>query len=457
MPTRTTFSLLLNLLVLAIAVFFLVTPSPTFAAAIEKVLYSFCSASGCADGSGPSSGPIFDAAGNLYGTTYAGGANNSGTVFQLTPGAGGTWTETVLYSFCSSTQCTDGAGPSGGLIFDAAGNLYGTTQAGGAFGPNCGRFTSGCGTVFMLTPTGSGTWIETVLHSFNDNGKDGVVPFAGLIFDAKNRLYGTTSSGGANKAPVCGGDGCGTVFELKTGAGGKWTETVLHSFCHVDGCAGDGFQPLAGLILDKAGNLYGTTNLGIPTGRCHGGAGCGTVFELMPRTDGEWKEKVLHSFNVDDGKNPQAGLILDAAGNLYGATATVGTVFELIKKDDWAGKVLHRFGKGNDGANPYGTPIFDAAGNLYGTTYDGGTNKCSPDGVGCGTVFQLSQGGNGTWTESILYSFQNNGEDGIWPHANLILDSVGNLYSTTGAGGTGPCEDQYGDEIGCGTVFEITP
>jgi uncharacterized repeat protein (TIGR03803 family) len=200
---------------------------PALDASTEKVLYDFCSVSGCADGMQPG-GPIFDTTGNLYGTTTGGGANNSGTVFLLTPGGNGAWTESVIYSFCSAPNCTDGLIPHGTLTFDAIGNLYGMTQEGGASGSACGGH--GCGTVFELTPDGNGTWTETVLHNFDDDGKDGVEPLAGVTVDAAGSLYGTTYSGGAH--------GGGIVFELTPGSNGTSTETVLHNFCSAHGCDG---------------------------------------------------------------------------------------------------------------------------------------------------------------------------------------------------------------------------
>src|ERR1019366_2578878 len=279
-----------------------------WAAAEEKVLHNFNNDG--TDGYYPEVGLIVDAAGNLYGTTTAGGAYNSGTGFELTPAAGGGWTETVLHNFGNGT---DGATPYAGLIFDAAGNLYGTTQYGGTYG---------VGTVFELTPAGGGSWTEKVLYSFNHNGADGGVPAAGLIFDAAGNLYGTTVNGGTGSNCVL---GCGTVFELTPAAGGGWTEQVLHSF---NNNGADGSTPFAGLIFDAAGNLYGTTFAG-------GTYGYGTVFELTPAAGGGWTETVLHNFgNGTDGTAPYAGLIFDAAGNLYGTTFVggtygYGTVFEV--------------------------------------------------------------------------------------------------------------------------------
>jgi uncharacterized repeat protein (TIGR03803 family) len=220
----------------------------------QKLLHSF----NPRGGGGPSPGArvIFDKTGNLYGTTFEGGARDLGTVFELMPAAGGGWTEKVLHNFTG--RGVDGNAPYASLIFDAAGNLYGTTSRGGRHS---------AGTVFQLTPGADGKWTEKVLHSFN--GWDGSQPFANLIFDAAGNLYGTTFSGGAS-GTGCEGQGCGTVFELAPAGNGKWKEKVLHSFNGTDG-----WQPRAGLIFDTAGNLYGTTGAG-------GAEGVGTVFEITP-------------------------------------------------------------------------------------------------------------------------------------------------------------------------------
>src|SRR5664279_5403051 len=206
--------------------------------------------------------------------------------------------EQVLHNF--NNNGTDGTFPQAGLIVDGAGNLYGTTSEGGTY-ISC---SGGCGTVFELTPNGSGGWTETVLHNFNSNGTDGANPYAGLIFDAAGNLYGTTTTGGTYYV--------GTVFELSPSQGGGWTEKVLYSF-NYNGT--DGNYPQASLTIDAAGNLYGTTWAGGPYGY-----GYGTVFELTPAAGGGWTETVLHNFVGTDGAAPLAGLIFDAAGNLYGTT-----------------------------------------------------------------------------------------------------------------------------------------
>jgi uncharacterized repeat protein (TIGR03803 family) len=376
--------------------------------ATETVLYNFQSGStGYSPGAG---GLIFDKAGNLYGITGNGGAAGNGTVFELTP-SGGAWVETVLHSFTGS----DGSEPAATLIFDSAGNLYGTTMGGGA---------TGNGTVFELTPSG-GAWVETVLHSFT--GSDGSEPAASLIFDSAGNLYGTTDYGGAF--------GHGTAFELSL-SGKAWAETVLHSFSGGDDS--DGSDPVASLIFDSAGNLYGTTQ--------SGGLSCGAVFELTPSA-GAWTETVLYRFDCGDGASPFGNVIFDSAGNLYGTTRYgggnvcnygygCGTAFKLTHAGGvWTETVLHSF-NGSDGDTPEAGLVFDKAGNLYGTTTGEGTN-------GYGNVFQLRPSG-GAWTETVLYSFTG-GADGGTPRAGLFFDSTGNLYGTAEMGGT----------AGDGVVFEI--
>jgi uncharacterized repeat protein (TIGR03803 family) len=277
-------------------------------------------------------------------------------VFELTPNGRGGWTEKVLHSFGNGTDAAD---PYASLIFDTFGSLYGTTYQGGIYG---------LGTVFELTPK-RGAWKEKVVHSFSV-GTDGANPYASLIFDTFGNLYGTTYQGGVYSS--------GTAFELTPKGGGGWREKILYSF----GNDTDGADPYASLTFDTFGNLYGTTGSG-------GIYYLGTVYELTLGVGGSWTEAILQSFNFTDGSNPQAGLILDASGNLYGATYgggayESGTVFELTKDGDWTEKDLHDFiFNDKDGANPYGSLIFDAAGNLYGTTNGSGT-------YGAGTVFQIT-------------------------------------------------------------------
>ena len=310
----------------------------------ETVLYNFA---GGNDGAQPYGGVIFDAAGNLYGTTYQGGPSNAGTVYELSPpsGRGGTWTETVLYSFAGGS---DGLGPQGDLIFDASENLYGTTDNGGS---------PGNGIVFELTPGSGGTWTETVLHRFLTN--EGTSPRAAVVFDAKGSLYGTLANDGEF--------GAGSVFRLKPPAtqGGAWTETTIYMFTG----GFDGLGPLCTLLLHK-GNLYGTTVRG-------GAYLAGTLFELVPPAShsGPWAESVLYSFgNGSDGYFPWAGLIMDKAGALYGTTqrggvpSSGGTVFQLKQASGvWAETVLYSF-RSADNHIPVASLLLGGKGTLYGTT-----------------------------------------------------------------------------------------
>jgi uncharacterized repeat protein (TIGR03803 family) len=363
-----------------------------------KTVYKF---SGSPNQTGPTSGLTSDSTGNLYGTIGDGGREGYGTVFELTPNGDGGWKEQVLYSF----QVADGETPSAGLIFDSVGNLYGTTVYGGA---------NGDGTVFELTPSGSGGWRERVLHSFGVT--DGAYPHSGLIFDSAGNLYGTTVYGGANDY--------GTVFELMP-KGDRWGENVLHSFGVTDGAT-----PFAGLVFDSAGNLYGTTwdTLQGETG---------IVFELTPNGDGTWNETTIHRFcsrrGCADGASPYGGLVFDSVGNLYGTTTQggadgFGTVFELAPNGTggWNESVLHSF-NGMGGAYPYAGLIIDAARNLYGTTVDGGARAA-------GTVFELKANGDGSWRHTILQSFGN--DPGCEPYGALILDEQGSLFGTTSGDGT---------------------
>ncbi len=273
----------------------------------EKLLHSFKFS--LSQAMYPESGVIMDGAGNLYGTSYYGGIHGYGTVYELSPNNDGGWTERAIHSFNDNGK--DGSQPQSGLLFDAEGNLYGTTYMRGIHYE---------GAAFQLTPEGNGNWSERVMHSFG-GGSDGVQPYAGLISDAAGKLYGTTYYGGIHQT--------GTVFELSPNGSGGWTERVLHSFDRDDRT--DGAYPIAPLLVDGNGNLYGTTfNGGIHDE--------GTVFELSPEENGEWTETVLHSFKNDgqDGDYPFGGLIMDGAGNLYGTTGgggirASGTVFEIAR------------------------------------------------------------------------------------------------------------------------------
>jgi uncharacterized repeat protein (TIGR03803 family) len=415
----------------------------------ETVLYTF---QGGSDGGNPNGNLIFDSSGNLYGVTEFGGGGSCstnggtgcGTVFELSPNGSGGWTETILYSFQGGN---DGEGPSSGLIFDQAGNLYGTTTGGGG-NVNC---AIGCGTVFELSPNGSGGWTETLLYIFGTNGgaSDGEQP-EGLIFDKSGNLYGPTGSGGNTLCDHDQDQSCGTVFELAPNGSGGWTETIIYSFP-----SGGAFEPNPGLIFDQSGNLYGTTSQG-GAGGCMGSGGCGTVFELSPNGGGTWTATLLYQFVEDSGGQiPLAGVIFDQSGNLYGTAAVggaagVGTVFELSPNGSggWTEAALYSFQDGSDGAFPDAGLIFDQSRNLYSTTGDGGGSTNCPG--GCGTAFELSPNGSGSWTETILYSFQG-GKDGSAPNG-MIFDQSGHLYGTTSIGGGTGCVNSYG----CGVAFEIT-
>jgi uncharacterized repeat protein (TIGR03803 family) len=394
------------------------------AAAQESVLWNF--AGNPTDGWGSSANLISDTAGNLYGTTQNGGPSDNGTVFELSPAAGGTWTEKVLYSFLGG-NVQDGQTPEGSLVLDKSGNLYGTTFAGG---------TNNSGSVFELSAGTGGAWTEKLLYSFSVSSETSQTgpaqPEANLIFDAEGNLYGTSSTGGT--------DGNGTVFELSPGTGGAWTEKILYSFTGND-IAGDydGFDPLGGLIFDAQGNLYGTTYGGGPKG-------FGTAFELSPGTGGAWTEKQLWGFGAaGDGTGPACALIFDAQGNLYGTAEqggasgnNTGAVFELSPGTGgvWTEKLLWSFaGKTTDGAQPYDALIFDAQGNLYGTTAFGGTNYNTGTGDYGGTAFELTPA-SGVWTETLLHNFgATSTKDGSYAIGGLLADTAGNLYGTTYAAG----------------------
>lgn len=322
------------------------------------VLHTFA---GSTDGAWPMAGLIRDGKGNLYGTTLYGGVYGAGTVYEVLK-TGKTYVEKVLYSF---TGGVDGMWPRAGVIRDAEGNLYGTTEYGGAFG---------AGAVFELTPAGT----ETVLYSFT-GGADGYMPIGGLVRDWEGNLFGTTAFGGPNVASCYSqNDGCGTVFKL-TPSG---TLTTLYSFAG----SPDGFAPLGSLVRDAKGNLYGTTFIG-------GANNWGTVFEVF-KTGKTYQEKVLYSFsNWTDGSDPWAGgLVLDESGNLYGTTTlggdveppcydNCGNVFEMTPAGEET--VLYSFTRQPDGVNPRAGLVWDKQGNLYGTTQYGGAN-------GAGTVFKVA-------------------------------------------------------------------
>jgi uncharacterized repeat protein (TIGR03803 family) len=369
----------------------------------ETVLYNFCAhGEPCLSGDDARSSLASDGQGNFFGTTILGGDNypeacglGCGVVFELSPDGQGGWNETVLYNFCSVSSpvfCADGYEPLGPVI-EVSGNLYGTTSLGGL---------NQDGVVFELSP-GDGGWRETILYNFG--GTSGG-PRSGLIMDKAGNLYGTAPGGE------------GSVFELSPDGNGGWTEQVIYS------------APMdtAGLVMDSSGNIYGVDF------KQH-------VFELTPNGKGGWNATNILTFN---GANPQSTPVLDSAGNLYGTTDVGGstgrgTLWELSPgKKGWKEKVLHTFTGTKNGFDPVGGLVLDSAGNIYGTTMGGGKDEN-------GIVFELAAPvGKGARTEKVLWNF--NITDGALPNSSLVLDSAGNLYGTASGGSTGG-----------GVVFEVTP
>lgn len=431
----------------------------------EKVLYNL---QGGTDGSTPVGRLVFDNAGNIFGVTSNGGSSSCisifecGTVFKLSRPliAGDPWIETVLYVF-KGNAAGDGTSPFGGLVMDQDGNLFGTTAYGGA--GNCLLLGSkeGCGTVYELSrPTErSKPWTERVLYSFR-GWSDGELPIGDLVFDEAGNLYGATTYGGgfgSCNAPYY--HHCGTVFKLSRPKkkDGEWVEKVLYGFTG----GSDGAAPNGRLLLYGKGEIYGTTvSGGNTTGICNyayaGDVGCGAVFKLTPPTqiDEAWVETVLYRFYTDsqgaenDGANPNGGLMLDNKGNLYGTTLGGGdigwgTIFALTPRSNnsWSESVLYRFQDNNDGSQPRTGLVFDARGVLYGTATGGGA-------AGGGAIFELGPSG-ASWTFSPLYEFLGN-PDGSYP-VELRFAPAGGLYGTTQYGGNSEACANYG----CGTVFEL--
>jgi uncharacterized repeat protein (TIGR03803 family) len=363
------------------------------------VLYSF---DGFNKGYLPFSPVLRNSQGDVFGTTTGGGDQGFGLFFKLSSAG----KETILHSFGRG----DGAIPLGKVVGDATGNFYGTTLEGG---------TSLTGTIYKMDRTG----VVTILYNFHE--RPGKFPGGGVIIDSRGNLYGTASAGGG--APCA----CGVVFE--------WSSTKRYTVLHRFTGGTDGRTPVSSLWRDSWGNLYGTTRNG---GNSACTNGCGTVFKVSARG----VEKIMHRFagQPNDGANPNAGVVHDSAGNLYGTTsaggsANQGTLFRI----DATGKetILYSFQGGSDGAQPMAPLVIDSGGNLYGTTSAGG-NVSSVCPSGCGTVFKLDSSG----AETILHAFAG-APDGDRPEAGLIFGSDGNLYGTTANGGS----------ANAGTVFKITP
>lgn len=409
--------------------------------------------SGSPDGANPATGLVADGAGNFYGTTDGGGLKTCGfsapfcgTVYKATFAPDGTWKEKVIYSFKGGN---DGAAPSGTLIFDGLGNLYGTTVTGG----NSLCNGEGCGTVFKLSPSSTGTWTETILYRFLAS-TDGAQPGSGVIFDAAGNIYGTTDGGG------CIEECNGIIFKLAPNPDGTWTESILYTF--LGGL--DGGFPTA-LVLDSSGNLIGASaSGGIGNSICD----CGTVYQLSPAANTAsneaagttWTKTILYSFNDGlDGGNPSSPLKFDHAGNLFGETfdggsfacpqSGCGVVYELSPgSEGWSFSTAFTFNgvDGSKGSQPTGGLGLDSEGNLYGMTSGGGDLACN-NGNGCGTVFKLTPRTAGGFAYSMLFEF--NGATGSDPEGGVIVDATGNVYGTTFAGGNPTCN--------CGVTFAITP
>jgi uncharacterized repeat protein (TIGR03803 family) len=429
----------LGILLLALAI---ILPCRAAKTPILATLYNFTD---LADGSFPEAGLVLGNGGSLFGTTSSGGSG-WGSVFELTPTKGGTWTETTLYNF---TGGADGGNPISDLVIGKNNVLYGTTNVGGAHG---------YGTVFEVVPSAGGVWTEKVLHSFAD-GSDGAYPEAGVALVSSGALYGTTYGGGSA--------GLGTVFVVTPSQSG-WTEKVLYSF---QGGV-DGANPLADLVFGSGGVLFGTTLQGGSVTNSNGTfSNWGTVFALTPVGGGTWTESVIYTFTGgSDGGSPESPVIIGPSGVLYGntfwgGTPTIcpeggypqgcGTVYQLAPPTGggttWTQTVLHTFtGHTPDGAHPYRNMILNAGGTLFGTTFSGGANDdiCFPGSyTGCGTIFVLqppkTQGG--TWTKSNLTVFSGTPSGGS-PNGLILATKGGSLYGTTVLGGNAG---------GYGTVFEI--
>lgn len=388
-------------LVLMATLLFLTNVSQPAQSQTYKIIHNFTRQGN--DGASPYGGPVLDPSGNLYGTTYAGGTYGSGNVYRLSP-SGSSWTYSSLYSFKAGL---DGVGPGfGSLAITPDGTLFGTTEGGGYFG-----------TAFAICGCPGH---EVQIHSFGI-GDDGAQPIGGLILDAADNLYGTTSLGGVY--------GNGTVYEEKR-SGHRWTESTIYSFTG----GNDGANPPATVTLDAHGNLFGTTSLG-------GANGLGVVYELSPSASG-WTQTVLYTFQgLSDGQNPVGGVVVDGDGNLYGTTFDGGdngggTVYELSPSaSGWTLTTLYSF------SGIYGGPynkLTLAKGNIYGTTEADGEN-------GFGSVFKLTPGKNG-WTFTDLHDFAD-GSDGAGSYGSVAVDNDGNVFGAT----------NYGGSTNQGVVYEITP
>jgi uncharacterized repeat protein (TIGR03803 family) len=400
------------------------------------IAYSF-GANGVTDGTAPNGGLVFDKAGNLYGTTRGGGNtacagefSGCGTVFKLSPAAGGAWTESVIYRFCLDFNvCSDGYTPWAGLAIDGSGNLFGSTVYGGTA-------QDPYGTVFELSPNPDGSWTHTTLWNFSF--ENAWAPYGKLILDSLGNLYGTTYAGGD--------EGDGTVFELSPSSVGSWTMVTLHSLDR----SVDGQEPYAGVAFDRAGNLYGTTWTGGDSS-CDGGFGCGSIFELSPNSDGTWSESMVYLFSYGTGGIPWGEVNFDEKGNLYTTVSTYGPliqhqdggVFRMTRSGgSWGYSGTYPF-NGADGDSPWaGVAIDSRSDTMYGTTLEGGPQGYCAYPYGCGTVFKIRGG-----RETVLHNFcsEPGCTDGMWPWSSLFPGIHEGLFGATWGGGT----------YGRGVVFEL--
>lgn len=333
-------------------------------------------------------------------------------------------TFSTLYTF---TGGSDVGEPFLKLVEDGKGNFYGTT-----------RGTQDIGSVFELSPASGGGWTLATLYTFL-GGVDGSYPAGSLVVDTRGHLWGTTDFGGSG---TCGG-GCGTVFELTKDGSSVWHKRTIYQFQG----GHDGANPVAGVVFDGSGNLYGTTAFGGGICSEQGPQGCGTVFQLTP-LGGGWTETILHRFNkAGDMTVPQSGLIFDPFGNFFGTAVSggpfdCGGVFEFSPSGaTWVGRPLHYFSCGSDGAFPASTLVFGQHAWLYGTTGGGGT-------AGLGTAFLVRLGPGGTWVLQTIHNFT--GPDGSNPALGLTFDQSGALYGSTSVGG-----DTTDCVLGCGVTYKL--
>jgi len=369
----------------------------------EQVIYSFSVSGNCFS---PLAPLIADAQGNLYGTASGGSTSYPGCVFELSPNGDGTWTEKSIHLF----DVNNGYQPGAALVFDKAGNLYGTAGSGGLYG---------AGVVFELSPITGGEWTDSILYNFGRSG-DGVNAATEVVFGPDGSLYGATEFGGSA--------GCGIVYKLSFSLG-AWSETILHDFAN---STQDGCNPRGGVVFDSRGRLYGTTSGG-------GAQGFGTVYELTRSGDGSYREHLIHNFSGADGALPLSTLVIDGGGRLYGTSfdggnltacaGGCGTVFKLTNSGGkWLERVLYAF-SGSDGEDAVGPVVFDREGNLYAAAAHGGGTSSN------GVIFRLTPQADATWKQTVLHKFPwPSTGDGAAPCAGLILRG-GELFGTTLLGG----------------------